>query len=689
MPPRLDALQRCLCPVLTRSLRNIPSSRRIGAAQTRNITGTSTRFTESPSSIPNTDGNGNEEFITATSVADIATPEALDALTNSVHAKTVIHTGANDPHSRAFKHLLSLVDSLRSNFLMELEGYIKNGNIVPDIMLYNRLLIELTKKDDHLAPLAWVLFDDMKKRNVIPNIETYLAMLKILENSPDYIRRQEILGEMRLKWYTLTDAAWGWVIKGYLNDYQIEIAMKMVQERLDQGGVVDKGVYYRMAEQLIFVGETKEALKWTEVMWNLAEGRGVRKLWWDLLAKASEEGDVETTSAVWNRVRNSLPPMFHPSEHICNSILLCAANAGDATLTSQVFRYLQSTRFVLHEHQYALAITAHAKQGDFETCFKLLREMVRSGTPSTPHTSVPLSDVLASNLELLKKAEENLWQAQKMDYTPVPDAVEAVARAWCKLGEIENAYKLFPLFHPNPTARHYAMLLKECGARWQPDHTAYIVEEMKAKGIQPDRSCYEGLVLAFAGQTEGFLWLEEMNMEMDNSNNNNNSRGAWDLSLNSYKIFYDRLKQVGDYERAEIVKGIIEDKENDRLLPHERNELAREQRKKEMYLAWKEQQPEGAPRGYEQYEEYVRALRNSNVEQNTYGGFAEGRGTNIAAKETEVAEEMIAGVNDIEVADIADIVDMADMADMADIDIVDTDLDFEPSSGKRRHKGRA
>jgi tetratricopeptide (TPR) repeat protein len=282
MPPRLDALQRCLCPVLTRSLRIVPRARRIVAPHARTLTTSSTRFSESP-------GAQGSEF---TSVADISTPEALDALTSSIQATTAIHNGANDPHSPAFKHLLTLVDSLRSNFISELDIYISNGTIIPDIVLYNRFFIELTKKDDHLAPLAWALFDHMKGQKIQPNIETYLAMLKMLENSPDYIRRQEILGEMRLKWYTLTDAAWCWVIKGYLNDYQVEIAMKMVEERLEQGGVIDKGVYYRMAEQLIFLGETKEALKWTEVMWNLAEGRGVRKLWWDLLAKASEEGDV-------------------------------------------------------------------------------------------------------------------------------------------------------------------------------------------------------------------------------------------------------------------------------------------------------------------------------------------------------------------------------------------------------------
>jgi hypothetical protein len=292
--------------------------------------------------------------------------------------------------------------------------------------------------------------------------------------------------------------------------------------------------------------------------------------------------------------------------------------------------------------------------------------MVRSGTPTTPYTSVPLSDVLASNIDLLKKAEENLWQAHEMDYTPVPDAVEAVARAWCKIGEIENAHKLFPLIHPAPTARHYGMLLKECGLRWQPDQTAYIVEEMKTKGIEPDQMCYEGLVLAFAGQTEGFLWLEEMNMGME-------YRDSWDLSLNAYKIFYERLREVGDLERAEIVKEIIETKENERLLPHERNELAREQRKKEMYLTWREQQPEGAPRGYEEYEEYVRSLRNNGGEQNVPGGFLGGQGVDVEAmREGGMAveeSEMEVKIED-EVGDIVDI-------------------DYLPNDGKRRHKGRA
>ena len=139
--------------------------------------------------------------------------------------------------------------------------YVSSGRLAPTVALYDLLIAcAAAAPHDRHKPTAFALLADMKRRQAQPpNASIYLSLLRLLAKSPDYLRRAEVLEEMRGRWVALTDEAWAWVVIGYLKDLQVEMALEMVREREARGLAVSIRVYTDLLARLIELGEASEA----------------------------------------------------------------------------------------------------------------------------------------------------------------------------------------------------------------------------------------------------------------------------------------------------------------------------------------------------------------------------------------------------------------------------------------------
>ena len=139
--------------------------------------------------------------------------------------------------------------------------YVGSDRLRPTVALYDLLIAcaAAAPHDRHKSTAFSLLADMRRRQSQLPNASIYLSLLRLLAKSPDYLRRAEVLDEMRGRWIALTDDAWAWVVLGYLKDLQVELALEMVREREAHGLAVGIRVYTDLLARLIELGEASEA----------------------------------------------------------------------------------------------------------------------------------------------------------------------------------------------------------------------------------------------------------------------------------------------------------------------------------------------------------------------------------------------------------------------------------------------
>lgn len=184
-------------------------------------------------------------------------------------------------------------------------SYVARGLLTPSIEVYEQLLaLTAAASSNRYQNEAFAMVDEMRQHGIIPTGRVYRSLLKLLSKSPDYIRRAQVLAEMRVRWVVVDDEAWAHVVIGALKDCQVEIAMEMIEERERIGGVVAGIVWKELVGVLTGMGDVSEALAVLqkvegvlgEAGWQpgTLSGQQWKRLWYDLLVAAAKNMNVSS-----------------------------------------------------------------------------------------------------------------------------------------------------------------------------------------------------------------------------------------------------------------------------------------------------------------------------------------------------------------------------------------------------------
>ncbi|KAH8155294.1 uncharacterized protein LAJ45_00304 [Morchella importuna] len=388
------------------------------------------------------------------------------------------------------------------------------GGYVPDTKLY-AVLIEACGNFQGclLQPLAFRLFEEMKARGLQVNSEIYHSLLKLLAKSPDYLKRSEVLSEMKQGWYEVTEGGWEDVIAGYILGGQLEMALEILDRRRREGRTLHRNIYKDVITGLCKVGEVDEALRLlreleAEISWVTPPA-----LAYTLLAAATNQLHLEATLFCWRMIIDK--EMFNPDDGLCLSTLNVAARHGQPQLASDVFRVLWNRSFKYEEHHYAALLESYAVAGDLTAALSILPLMRQAGVPPVENTAQPITKRLCDDASI-QEGLNLLKQMKKSGKDVDLAAIHALIAAHIVRRDIDAAfevYKELPEFDLRPDINTFNLLLKIAAKEARKDFAVNLVGEMKEMRIEPDVETYEHLFyvsLAQDNYEDAFIYLEEL-----------------------------------------------------------------------------------------------------------------------------------------------------------------------------------
>lgn len=171
----------------------------------------------------------------------------------------------------------------------------RDGGYEPDLALYEAMICACANFPGCLLlGLAFDLLAEMKRRGIVPNSAIYHHLLKLLSTSPDYLKRAEVLEEMREHWVTVSDDGWQSVIAGHLIEGHLELALEIIDERRRKGQMVHRSTYEHAIYRLCGFGEAEEALRLARSLEQEGFWKTPPKLVYDLLVVGTKQLHVSS-----------------------------------------------------------------------------------------------------------------------------------------------------------------------------------------------------------------------------------------------------------------------------------------------------------------------------------------------------------------------------------------------------------
>ncbi|RPA94168.1 hypothetical protein L873DRAFT_1702824 [Choiromyces venosus 120613-1] len=423
----------------------------------------------------------------------------------------------------------------------------------PDRELYSALVYACSNFPGCLMQdLAFNLVSEMKNRGIQPNSEIYHHLLKLLATSPDYLKRTEVLKEMKDNWHTVSDDGWQWVISGHLMGGNLEHALAIIEERREKGLVVHRSTYEHAIHRLCAVGEAEEALRITKTLDDEGFWKTPPKVVYDLLVVGTKQMHLDCTMWSWFQANDR--QLFTPDDGVCLLTLNVAARYGAAKLATDVFRVLVNRKFEYEEHHFAALLETYVAAGNLPTAFSILNIMEAANVPPKPNTTRSIVNKLARNNspQDIESAYEILLSQRKPKNSVHIAALNAIIAAFVRIADVKsafNVYKEIPDFDLRPDLQTFNWLLQGAAEQGRKKFAMWIVAEMQEMGIKPGEETYESLVLVCAAQeviNDAFAYLEEMkNMRLKPSER-------------VYKALAVRCYELRDWRFNEVIKEMDE-----------------------------------------------------------------------------------------------------------------------------------
>ncbi|PWW73167.1 hypothetical protein C7212DRAFT_359531 [Tuber magnatum] len=423
----------------------------------------------------------------------------------------------------------------------------------PDRELYATLIYACSNFPGCLMQdLAFDLVGEMKDRGIQPNTEIYHHLLKLLATSPDYLKRLEVLKEMKDNWQTVSEDGWQWVIAGYLMGGNLELALGTIGERRDKGLVVHRSTYAHAIRRLCAVGEAEEALRITKTLDDEGFWRAPAKVVYDLLVVGTKQMHLNCTMWSWFQANDR--QLFNPDDGLCILTLNVAARYGDAKLATDVFRVLVNRKFKYEEHHFAALLETYLAADNLPTAFSILNIMESANVPPKPNTTRSIVNKLIQNNSPydIEAAYEILLAQRKSGNSVHIAALNTIIAAFVRVSDVKsafNVYKEIPDFDLRPNLQTFNWLLRGAAEQGRKKFAMWVVAEMQEMGIKPGQETYESLVLVCAAQeviNDAFAYLEEM-------------KGMrFKPSAKLYKALAVRCWELRDWRFEEVIKEMKE-----------------------------------------------------------------------------------------------------------------------------------
>ncbi|CAG8524757.1 14910_t:CDS:2 [Dentiscutata heterogama] len=372
----------------------------------------------------------------------------------------------------------------------------KLRNIKPDVNTYNILLSAYQSDGDVLE--SFKLLDDLLLAGIKPNIDTYNALLKTVimspGNQPAHLR-ELIFDMIERDWLQPTIVTYDNYLTALLVNGEIERGIDFIDILKNKGIQPTVTMYENLMKKICHFEWPEEALSLLKRM-EAENLPTYSSMYYDVLRCSTDQYYLDGLIYCWEKIIEER--YLDLDEGACIDVLHVAARFGKPHLAAQVLVYLTENRKVsLDKWHLEPLLEAFINDNDIKQAMDMLSVMTAAGVKPNSRTALPIVAAISKNVESIDKAYYSLEELVKDD---IHRAVETYKSAE-KLGVKPDVHTFNALLGVCFSAQH-----RELGQQFW--------TEMQRAGIQPDSESYRRMIYLCCGTDydyeDAFVYLEEM-----------------------------------------------------------------------------------------------------------------------------------------------------------------------------------
>jgi pentatricopeptide repeat protein len=321
--------------------------------------------------------------------------------------------------------------------------------------------------------------------------------MQVLAIHPHFLIRNEVLKQLRAKWFTLTRDGWHDVVIGLLRDRQVEMALDYLDHMYKEDVEIYPWLYDIMIFNFCDTGDFDEVLKLMQRRLSKDRHLSPATLWYYILDTASQNYHLEATRIAWRHQVGT--EQLHPPSGMCINVINTAARHGDFHLANNVLRVLRQRNETLQIYHYEALLESYINAGELRVALSVLPTMIAAKCPPTEATVRPLFLYLQTDPTLPGRALHTLQQLNKADKIIPTVTINAIIEAGVALNDLPFSVQTYKLLHTlsptGPTTATFNALFRGCSKAGRKDTAMFLASEMLALKVAPDALTYDRLIL--------------------------------------------------------------------------------------------------------------------------------------------------------------------------------------------------
>ncbi|KAI9850200.1 MAG: hypothetical protein M1838_006009 [Thelocarpon superellum] len=392
---------------------------------------------------------------------------------------------------------------------------VKDRHEKPNLKLYSALLLGHIDPAHGSVEGMLKLLAEMKEHGIAPDAGAYHNILKVLAVHPDYLVRDQILDDMRRRWFELNSDGWHDLVVGLLRDRNLELAKEKLEHMQREGMKVQTWLYDTFTYVLLGREEIDEAM--AMLKYRIVEEGGAisANVWYALLDTASRCYHYAGTVYAWRKEVE--PNHVHPADGICINVLNTASRVGDCDLAMDVFRILGNRSFRFELNHYEALLEAYLVNKDLKTALTILSIMKSAGLEPDEGTTRSLVRDLRQRRDRPAQAM-GMLSTLHSENRPIPTAaVNAIIEASIALDQLDEGIQHYRALHSlcsdGPNTSTFNTIFRGCTYARRKDLALFHAAEMRALKIQPSALTLDRLVLVCLQEPDyddAFRYMGEM-----------------------------------------------------------------------------------------------------------------------------------------------------------------------------------
>lgn len=196
-------------------------------------------------------------------------------------------------------HKLQSLTKTKDSYVQigELVTYlIRNRGEQPSLVHYDALIRANADADLGSADVVRFLLQEMKDLGIGADSGLYHGVLQVLTIHPDYLLREQVLTNMKIRWFGLSPEGWHNYVVGLIRERQYEVAMDKLEQMHSDNITVQPWLYDIFMFQLCDARELDEVFKLLKHRWD--------------------DSSHEIHPSIWYYMLDSFTKAFHVSCHL-------------------------------------------------------------------------------------------------------------------------------------------------------------------------------------------------------------------------------------------------------------------------------------------------------------------------------------------------------------------------------------